>query len=177
MADYIQLEPNTDRILLEDDSGLILLESTPPAGEVGYSSNLGVDTWEFDSPEPLVINRSPINYFIASQWLDNGDENICKKIDAVRVTAKNSTNGKLQIHTIEEGEQIINDNLETGTSPDYEVNIPSSSEVVRNPRIKGGPKNASLWSMRYSGTWDGQTDEKDRLDEIVIEFSRHGTKK
>lgn len=144
-------------------------------GEV-TSGVLQIDTWEFDSPEPVVGNRNPVDYYIATQWMNNGLENQNKKIEAITVTAKVSDNGKVEIFGVEEEGEVDTDDIENGTSPNYTLDIAASSKVVTHARVKGGPKNMRLWALKYSGTWDG-TNERDRLDKIVVEVNAHGTVK
>jgi hypothetical protein len=177
MADYIELEASADQILLEDDSGLILLESSEAAdGEVAVTDELRIDTWEFDSPEPNVGDRDDIDYYLAWQVMDGGAENIDKRIEAIRATCKTSDNGKVQIHKFQQGDDIDKDAIEAGTGAAYEVAIADATAVTRHKRKKGGPKGMALFSVRFSGTWDG-TNDRDRLDELVIELTSHGTKK
>ena len=176
MADFL-LKEDSSYLLLEDGSSKYLLESSTDAtGEITPTDQLRIDTWEFDSPEPNVDDRDPINYYVAFQLMDNGAENIDKKLDAIRVTCKTSDNGKVQIYVFQQGDVIDKDNIESGTSPTYEIDIPDATEVTRHKRVKGGPKNMSIWLMRYSGTWTGIGD-RDRSDEIILELGFHGTKK
>lgn len=176
MADYIQLEVSTDKILLENDSGFILLESSPDEdNEVTITDELRIDTWEWDSPEPNPEDRDPIDYYIAWQLMDNGSENLDKRIEAYRLNGKISDNGKFQIHAIAQGGAINRDDIDNGDNAVYEKDLDDMSNILRGRRIKEGPKNMSLWCPRISGTWDGVGDP-DRIDEVVIEVSVHGAK-
>lgn len=178
MATYIYLEDASGQILLEDGSASqILLENSPEAdGEVTLTDELRVDTWEFDSPEPNPADRDDINYYVAFQMMDNGAENLDKRIEAIRVTCQTTSNGKVQIHGYQQGDTIDRDDIDDGTNAEYEMSITNATAVTRHKRVKGGPKNLSIWCPRFSGTWDG-TGDRDRLDELIIEFNIHGTKK
>lgn len=143
--------------------------------EIPPTDTFGIDTWEFDTPEPLEIDRDPIDYYIAWQMMDDGAENRNKKIDAIRITGK----GKslvVQIHAASPGGVINKADLESGSNARAAVLFDDSTAVTRYERKKRKIKNLSIWTARYSGTWDG-TGIRDRLDELVIEGSLAGTKK
>jgi hypothetical protein len=176
MANYLLIETG-DNLLLEDGVSLFLLETDTAEGEVAVTSTLRFDSWEFGVSEPNTADRDDINYYIAFQMLDNGVENQDKAIDAIRVTAQTSDNGKVQIHGFEQGDDIVRSDIDDGLNARYEINITDATTVTRHKRVKGGPKNMALWCPRFSGTWTGLTDEPDRLDEMVIEVRVVGTKK
>ena len=173
--EYLLLESG-DNILLEDGVSLFLLESSSVTGEVSPTSLLRIDSWEFDSLESNPADRDPISYYISWQTMDMGSENIDKRLEAIRVTGKTSSDGKVQIHAFQQGEEIDRSLIDSGTTPTYEVDIPDATVVTRHRRIKGGCKNMALFSVRVSGEWDG-LNAPDRIDEIIAEITTHGTKK
>jgi len=176
MAFFLLLESG-DNYLLENGTDAFLLETSPGAdGEVAPTSELRIDTFVFAESEPNVGDRDDINYYIAFQMMDLGIENIDKRLQAIRVTGKTTDNGKVQIHAYQQADTIDRDTIDAGTGAEYEVNIPDATEVTRHKRIKGGPKNIGMFSLRISGTWTGVGDA-DRIDEIVCEIDTHGTKK
>src|SRR4051812_16762234 len=96
------LEDGFSRIVLEDGSGVLLLEDI---FEIDPTEAFTIDTWEFDSPEPLEIDRDPITAYLVWQYMDQGMENRNKMVNAIRVTAK----GKgisVQIHAASPGDEI-----------------------------------------------------------------------
>ena len=173
--EYLLLESG-DNILLEDGVSLFLLESSSVTGEVSPTDELRIDTFQWDTLELNPADVTPISYYVAFQTMDMGAEDIDKRISAIRVTGKTSSDGKVQIHAFQQGEEIDRSLIDSGTTPTYEVDIPDATVVTRHRRIKGGCKNMALFSVRFSGTWAG-LDEPDRLDELVLSVDTHGTKK
>ena len=173
--EYLLLE-NSDNILLEDGVSLFLLESSSVTGEVSPTSLLRIDSWEFSSIEPNAEDRDPIDFYISWQMMDNGVENLDKEVLAIRATCSTSSDGKVQIHGFEQGEEINREDVDDGLNALYEIDIPNATIVTRHRRVKGGSKNMAIWTPRFSGTWDG-TGEPSRLDELVIEYRIKGTKK
>lgn len=143
--------------------------------EIPYTPEYGIDTWQFDTPEELLADRDPIDYYIAYQMMDNSAEARSKKIDAIRITAK-AGSPVVQIHAASPDDDISKADIENGTNARATIAFASSTEVRRYSRKKVKIKNLSLWTARYSGTWDG-TNERDRLDELIIEGDTHGTEK
>jgi len=142
---------------------------TPP------TDTFGVDTWEFDTPEPILADRDPINAWIAWQFMDQGAENRNKKIDAIRITAKGKSIS-VQIHAASPGQEISRDDLEAGINARATVAFDDSTEVTRYEQEPVKIKNLSIWTARYETTWDG-VGERDRLDELIIIGDTHGTAK
>lgn len=171
-SDAYLLEDGVSNIVLEDGSGVLLLEDIP---EVEPDAEFGIDTWQFDTPEPVVADRDPITGYLVWQFMDNGAENVPKKISAIRATAKGS-DISVQIHAARPGGVIDKENIETGTLARYEATFADSSEVTRYARKKVNIRQLSIWAARYETTWDGVGD-RDRLDELIIEGDTHGTKK
>jgi hypothetical protein len=151
-------------------------EEDPVFGDVGF------DTWQFDTPEPLKADRDPIDYFLAYQMMDNGSENRDKKIDTIRITGKGKSIA-VQIHAASPGDALSRQNIEDGVSPRHTTTFADSTEVTRYKEKKVKIKNLSIWTARYSGTDDGQDEDangelvRDRLDELVILGDTHGTRR
>jgi hypothetical protein len=137
--------------------------------------DLGVDTWQFDTPEDLEADRDPIDYFIAWQMMDNSAEARNKVVKFARITAK-AGSPVLKIFAASPGDEISIDDIEDGANARATVNFPTTTEITRSERKKLQIKNLSIWTAHYSGTWDG-TGMKDRLDELVLEGNVHGTQK
>lgn len=134
-----------------------------------------MDTWEFDSPEPVVGDRDPVTGYVTYQYMDNGAENRDKKISAIRVTARGS-DINVQIHAASPGEEIGRNDIETGTNARATVTFADSNEVTRYAEKKVNIRNLSIWTARFEMTWDG-AGERSRLDELVISGDTHGTRR
>lgn len=151
-------------------------EESEEDNEVPYGEGIGIDTWQWATPEDDPADREPIDYYLVWQYMDQGAEDQNKLVDKIRITAKGS-DLQVQIHAASPGDEIDKDDIEDGVNARATVSFSDSGEVTRYAERPVKVKNLSIWTARYSGVDDGQSDIRDRLDELIIGGRTHGTAK
>jgi hypothetical protein len=136
------------------------------AGTIPYAAAYGFET-----------GIGPTSYYAAMNFTDDGEETRPKRIGpTVRATGRNG-GGSVTIHGAGPSQVVPVSDLETGSNPLASVGFTSASDVKQGAAGKVNVKGQMVWTVRYSGTWGGGTGEKDRLEEVVVEYSIQGSRR
>lgn len=149
--------------------GVVVAEEPPPPDPPKV-----VRTSRFDGNETGSGARS--HYWLAPQPTDSGDELRSKNVKSLRLTGK-VTNASAQVYGYDVGQPINVADVEQGQNASTRrQRFPDTEHVSQSARKQVNVPNAVLWTVRIQGTWEGD-DQKDRIDEIVIEVAKQGVRR
>lgn len=133
------------------------------------SSTETLSTFRYDEAAGV-----PVQWYIAFQPSDMGEERRQKAIRRLRVTGRSAA-AIIQVHGARAGGDIDIDDIEAGTnSLSGNITVPASTGIERQTEIPYLVERLQVASLRYADEWDGVS-ELNRLDEIVLDVDVHGT--
>jgi len=133
-------------------------------------NSVEVKTYRFDT------GTGSVDYYLAPQFSDSGEELRAKCVGPFRVTGKVTSAGTVKVYGAAPGSAIPVSDLEAGTNSLASLALSNPTNVTEGALLKGKVKNLKQHTVRVSGTWDGSGD-RDRIDEIVYEHSIVGARR
>lgn len=143
------------------------------AGEVTTVARGSMETKRFDAGEGS-------SYYVVAQLDDSGDELRSKTYKAIRATGI-KTNASATCYGFDVNQEIDVEDLETGNRTNTRMTtrpqeFTDSTGVTQSERKPINISNAVLGTVRYEGD-DTGNEQRDRLDEIVIEQGKQGVRR
>lgn len=132
-------------------------------------STVEVGTYRFDQ------GTSPVVYYLAPQLSDSGEELRPKRIGPAAKVAGKVTSGNLKVYGAASSQAIPVADIEAGTNALATLSLSNGSNVTEGAVLKVNVKNLRQHTVRIEGTWDG-TGERDRIEEVVYEYSISGSR-
>lgn len=120
------------------------------------------------------------SYYVVPQITDSGDELRSKTLKSIRTTGIR-TNVSGMVYGFDVNQEISTEDLETGTRTNTRMttrpqDFSDSEGVTQSERKQINVANAVLSTVRIEGS-DVGNEQRDRIDEIVIEQAKQGVRR
>lgn len=119
---------------------------------------------------------SSVDYYLASNFSDSGEELRPKRLGPSFKVAGKITSGSLKVYGASSTQAIPVSDLEAGTNALATLTLSNGTNVTEGAALKANIKNLRQHAVRVSGTWSG-SGTRDRLEEVVYELSVEGARK
>jgi hypothetical protein len=131
-----------------------------------------VNTYIFDQDA-----GTSVPWRLAAPFSDTGDELRGHIVKRVRATTK-CTDASLGVFGFQPTEAIDSSALVAGNGASLTgaISLPDSNDVTLTQQFQTNCPNLDVSTVQIQGTWDGSGD-RDRVDEIVMEFAPQGVRR
>jgi hypothetical protein len=134
-------------------------------------NSVSVGTYRFDKG-----TGSSVPYYMAASFTDSGEEWRSKRVGPGFIVNGKLTSASLKVYGAKPTDAVPVSNLESGTSALATLALTDGSDSTQGARKQANIKNLKQHTVRVEGTWGG-SGAKDRIDEIVYEYSIYGARK
>ena len=119
---------------------------------------------------------SVVDFYLASNFTDSGEELRPKRLGPSFKVAGKVTSGQLKVYGAASSQAVPVSDLEAGTNALATLSLSNGVSVTEGAALKANVKNVRQHAVRLSGTYSG-SGARDRIEEVVYELNVEGSRR